>query len=133
MSYASNIKNDGHGTTVGYAGHWFAEFLNPLLTNPAFMNNTLVVVIFDEVDDYSDETNHVLVLLLGDSVGSVKNTIDNTYYTHYSLHSTVEFNWGLDNLGRNDVDKQPSNVFSFVAAKTGYRNVDVSNPPLLNL
>ncbi|KAF8938666.1 phosphoesterase family-domain-containing protein [Dissophora ornata] len=130
--YTPNIKNDGHDTTVAYASNWLTGFLTPLLQNPTFMNNTLVVVTFDEAEDYTDETNHVLTLLLGDAVQSYKNTIDSTYYTHYSLISTLESNWGLGNLGRNDVNQQLSNVFSFVAAKTGYQNVNVTNPPPLN-
>ncbi|KAG0369234.1 phosphoesterase family-domain-containing protein [Gamsiella multidivaricata] len=130
--FTPNIKNDGHDTTVGYAGKWLVNFLSPLLKNPAFISNTLVVVTFDEAEDYTDETNHVLALLLGDSVSSLKNTVDSTYYTHYSLLSTLESNWGLGNLGRGDVNKQLSNVFSFVAAKTGYQNVNVTNPPPLN-
>ncbi|KAG0309744.1 hypothetical protein BGZ98_008880 [Dissophora globulifera] len=130
--YTPNIKNDGHDTTVAYASKWLTGFITPLLTNTKFMNNTLVIVTFDEADDYSDKTNHVLGLLFGDSIKGLENTIDSTYYTHYSLISTVESNWGLGNLGRNDVNKQLSNVISYVAAKTGYQNVNVTNPPPLN-
>ncbi|GJJ76293.1 phosphatidylinositol-3-phosphatase [Entomortierella parvispora] len=129
--YTPNIKNDGHDTTVAYASQWLTGFLTPLLSNPNFLKNTLVVVTFDEADDYSDETNHILTLLLGDAVSSLKGTTDDTYYTHYSLISTVTNNWGLGNLGRNDVG-QLANVFSFVANATGYQNVAVPNPPPLN-
>ncbi|KAF9998848.1 hypothetical protein BGZ79_007481 [Entomortierella chlamydospora] len=106
--YTPNIKNDGHDTT-----------------------NTLVVVTFDEAEDYSDTTNHVLALLLGDAVNGTANTVDSTYYTHYSLISTVENNWGLGNLNLGDVG-QLGNVFNLVASKTGYQNVAVTNPPPLN-
>ncbi|KAI1305158.1 hypothetical protein EDD11_005019 [Mortierella claussenii] len=130
--YTPNIKNDGHDTTVAYASKWLTSFLTPLLANPTFANNTLVVVTFDECEDYSDVTNHIWTALLGDSVKALQNTVDATYYTHYSLISTLEANWGLDNLGRNDVNKQLSNVFQFVADKSGYQNVNVTNPPPLN-
>jgi acid phosphatase len=130
--YTPNIKNDGHDTTVDFASKWFSGFLAPLLANPTFNNNTLVVLTFDEADDYTDETNHILGMLLGDAVKDIKNTVDSTFYTHYSLISTVTSNWGLGNLGRNDINKPLSNVFSFVAALTGYQNVDVTNPPPLN-
>ncbi|KAG0043207.1 hypothetical protein BGZ83_011714 [Gryganskiella cystojenkinii] len=129
--YTPNIKNDGHDTTVAHASNWLTGFLTPLLSNPNFTKNTLVVVTFDEAEDRSDETNHILTLLLGDAVSELKGTTDNTYYTHYSLISTVTNNWGLGNLGRNDVG-QLANVFSFVADATGYQNVDVPNPPPLN-
>ncbi|KAF9116260.1 hypothetical protein BGX27_003853 [Mortierella sp. AM989] len=131
MFYTPNIKNDGHDTTVKYAGEWLTGFLNPLLQNPSFLNRTLVVVTFDEADDYTDEYNHILGLLLGDAVNGLANTVDSTFYTHYSLISTLENNWKLGNLNKNDVDPQLSNVFKIVASKTGYQNVDVPNPPQL--
>jgi hypothetical protein len=52
-------------------------------------------------------------------------TTDETFYTHYSSISTVEANWGLKNLGRNDINATVANVFSFVASTVGYTNVDV--------
>jgi len=39
---------------------------------------------------------------------------DDTLYSHYSSISTVEGNWGLDNLGRGDVNKTLSNLFKCV-------------------
>ncbi|KAF9361485.1 hypothetical protein BGX26_002835 [Mortierella sp. AD094] len=129
--YTPNIKNDGHDTTVAYAGQWLTGFLTPLLQNPKFLKNTLVVVTFDEAENYSDPTNHVLALLMGDAVNGTANTVDSTFYTHYSLISTVENNWGLGSLNAGDVG-QLGNVFNLVASKTGYQNVDVPNPPALN-
>jgi acid phosphatase len=129
--YTPNIKNDGHDTTVAYASNWLTGFLTPLLKNPNFLQNTLVVITFDEADDYSDDTNNVLGLLMGDAVANLQGTTDSTYFTHYSLISTVTNNWGLGNLGRNDVG-QLANVFSVVANVTGYQNVAVPNPPPLN-
>jgi acid phosphatase len=131
-SYTPNIKSDGHDTTVAYASKWSTGFLALLLSNPTFNNDTLVVLTFDEADDYFDSCNHVLGLLLGSAVHNIKNTVDSTFYTQYSLISTVTANWGLDNLGRNDINKPVSNVFSFVANLPGYQNVVVTNPPRLN-
>ncbi|KAJ7885519.1 hypothetical protein B0H14DRAFT_3431801 [Mycena olivaceomarginata] len=37
--------------------------------------------------------------------------------------SIVQANWGLKSLCRGGYDAALSNVFSFVAAKTGYKNV----------
>ncbi|KAJ7928187.1 hypothetical protein B0H13DRAFT_2549654 [Mycena leptocephala] len=56
-------------------------------------------------------------------------------YTHYSTLSTVQANWGLKSLGRQDTNATVSNVLAFVAAKTGYQNVDVpaSEMPEFNL
>ena len=37
-----NMTNDGHDSSVTVAGTWAKSFLEPLLTNDNFMNNTLV-------------------------------------------------------------------------------------------
>ena len=47
---------------------------------------------------------------------------DDTLYSHYSTISTVEGNWGLDNLGRGDVNTTLANVFNFVARAIGFEN-----------
>ncbi|KAF9378771.1 hypothetical protein CPB97_009376 [Podila verticillata] len=129
--YTPNMINDGHNTTVADASKWLTGFLPPLLENKTFNNNTLVVVTFDETENYKIQ-NRVFTILLGDVVASIKNTTDSTYYTHYSLLSTVENNWGLGNLGRGDANPQLSNVFDIVAKASGYKNMNVTNPPLLN-
>ncbi|KAF9097856.1 hypothetical protein BGX23_007758 [Mortierella sp. AD031] len=77
--YTPNIKNDGHDTIVAYASKWLSGFLSALLSIPIFANNTPVVVTFDEADDYTDKTDHVVGLLLGDSVKNIKNIVDSTF------------------------------------------------------
>ncbi|KAG0310462.1 hypothetical protein BGZ99_000371 [Dissophora globulifera] len=129
--YTPNMLNDGHNTTIKYAADWVQTFLPPLLSNKNFTTNTLVVLTFDETETYTI-ANRVFTVLLGDVVASAKNTTDSTFYTHYSLLSTVESNWDLGNLGRQDINPQVSNVFDIVAKATGYTNVNVTNPPLLN-
>ncbi|KAG0214797.1 hypothetical protein BGX28_001432 [Mortierella sp. GBA30] len=129
--YTPNMINDGHNTTVADASKWLNSFLPPLLANINFINNTLVVVTFDETEDYKIP-NRVWSLLLGDVVANLKNTTDSTYYTHYSLMSTVESNWDLGNLGRQDANATVSNVFNVVANLTGYKNVNVTTGPGLN-
>ncbi|KAI9462667.1 hypothetical protein F5148DRAFT_212367 [Russula earlei] len=127
-----NMVNDGHDTSVDYAGQWLDFWLVPLLSNPNFNDDqTLVVLAFDENESYT-ENNCVLTLLLGDAVPqNLRGTTDSTYFTHYSLLSTVEANWGLGSLGRGDTNKTLSNVFSFVADATGYTNTDVSSNSML--
>jgi hypothetical protein len=64
----------------------------------------------------------VASLLLGSvSVipGSLHGTEDGTFYTPYSILSTVENNWKLSCLGRYDVG---ANVFAPVAKKSGHVN-----------
>lgn len=129
--YTPNMVNDGHNSTVAVASNWLKGFLTPLLADKTFNNNTLVVVTFDETETYT-LPNRVLALLLGDSVATLKNTTDSTFYTHYSLLSTIESNWDLGNLGRQDANTTVNNVFDYVAKLTGAKNNNITVGPLLN-
>ena len=48
------MTNDGHDTTIDFTSSWARTFLTPLLNNTYFMNNTLVVLTFDEDETYTD-------------------------------------------------------------------------------
>ena len=106
MFVTPNMANDGHDTSIDYAAQWLQYWLVPLLGNENFNDNkTLIVLSFDENESYT-ENNCVLTLLLGGAVpDSARGSNDSTYYTHYSLLSTVEANWGLGSLGRGDTNK----------------------------
>jgi acid phosphatase len=121
-----NMTSDGHDTDVTTAGNWLKNFMEPLLDDKHFMDNTLVLITFDENEDYSIQ-NNVFSILLGDSIpADLVGTTDTNYYNHYSEISTVEANWDLYTLGRWDVG---ANVFSHVAAHTGDRLRKWSNGP----
>jgi len=116
MFITPNMQNDGHDTGVTYAGRWLRGWLGPLLANKNFMQNTLVLVTFDENESYPSK-NKVWALLLGDAVPKhLVGTTDDHFYTHYSEIATVEANWGLHHLGRWDAG---ANVYKFVADLTG--------------
>ncbi|EMC94333.1 hypothetical protein BAUCODRAFT_35520 [Baudoinia panamericana UAMH 10762] len=106
-----NMLNDGHDTSVTYAGNWTRTFLEPLLSNEYFMKNTLILVTFDENHTYS-LANRVFSFLLGGAVSGKAGTKDSNFYNHYSEIATVEANWWLNTLGRWDVG---ANVFKNVA------------------
>ncbi|KAF9229735.1 phosphoesterase-domain-containing protein [Gyrodon lividus] len=132
-----NMKDDGHDTGIAYAAEWLSYWLLPLLQDPNFNTpKTLIVLTFDENGTYSIN-NQVYTILLGGAIpANLRNTTDNTYYTHYSTLSTVEANWNLGNLGRQDTNKTVANVFKFVAEATGYQNNNLtasSTLPLSNL
>jgi acid phosphatase len=115
MFITPNMTSDGHDTSVAVAGVWLKTFLEPLLTNKKFMDNTLVVITFDENETHTIQ-NKVFSVLIGDAVPKkLVGTTDTNFYDHYSEIATVEANWGLHTLGRFDVG---ANVFSFVAEKT---------------
>ncbi|KAI0087692.1 phosphoesterase family-domain-containing protein [Irpex rosettiformis] len=118
-----NMVNDGHDTSVDFIASWLDYFLPTLLNNTAFNDNrTLILLTFDENENYAVQ-NRIFTLLLGGAVPShLKNTTDDTFYTHFSTLSTVQSNWGLPSLGRQDANATVSNVFSLVANVTGYTN-----------
>jgi len=130
------MVDDGHDTTIDFAGEWVDYWLLPLLNDTNYNDNrTLILLTFDETETYT-VNNHIFALLLGGVVPeSAHGIVDSTYYTHYSSLSTVEANWGLGSLGRGDTNKTLSNVYSLVANATGYKNLDISaaDIPLTNL
>lgn len=130
MFITPNMMNDGHDSNIKTAGRWCRKFVEPLLDNAYFISKTLMLITFDENESYS-KANKVWALLLGGVIDKFHfNTSDNTYYTHYSELSTVENNWDLCNLGRNDTNNNGNaNVFKVLAEKSGYTNryVDTVN------
>ncbi|CAG8756018.1 5947_t:CDS:2, partial [Racocetra persica] len=87
--------------TATFANNWLQNWLEPKLTQPAFTTNTLIFITFDEDD--GTENNHIYSALVGSPVVPPPNHDDNTACNHYSYLATVEANWNLPNLGRNDV------------------------------
>ena len=108
--YTPNIQNDGHSPPisfqlfnrvrgVNFLAKFLQRFLEPLLSNPKFTKGTLIVVTFDESFPHAD--NHIYTVLLGDMVKA--NTVQSERYDHYSLLRTVEENFNLGTLNRNDL------------------------------
>jgi hypothetical protein len=109
--FTPNIQNDGHSVPlnfefgnpmrrVDFAAKWLRGFLEPLLADPKFSTGTLVVITFDESVPHSD--NHIYTVLLGQ--GAQAGQVVSNRFDHYSLLRTVEENFDLGTLGRNDAD-----------------------------
>jgi len=113
------MLNNGHNTSPEYAANWTKAFLAPLLANEYFMNDTLILLTYEESETYSLPNKIASILLGGAMPSSLKGTTDDTFYTHYSIFSPLENNWDLPNPGRYDVG---ANVFQLVADHTGYKN-----------
>ncbi|TDL14836.1 hypothetical protein BD410DRAFT_756958 [Rickenella mellea] len=130
-----NLVNDGHDTDVGFISSWLEFWLDPLLADENFNDNrTLILLTFDE-NETGTVNNKISSILLGGALpAKLKGTNDSTYYTHYSILSTVQLNWGLGTLGRGDANKTMANVFSFVADAGGYKNENITGAaiPLTN-
>ncbi|KAJ5978587.1 hypothetical protein N7501_001929 [Penicillium viridicatum] len=126
MFITPNMTNDAHDTDITVAGDWVARFLPPLLENEHFNKDSLVLLTFDENDNYP-RPNRVFSFLVGGAIPEhLKGTTDDTFYTHYSIIASLSANWGLPSLGRWDCG---ANLLDIVAEKTGYVNweVDTSN------
>ena len=106
MFITPNMVDDGHDTSVDFASDWLDYWLPPLLADPNFNNNrTIILLTFDENESY-DINNRIYTLVLGNGLPEhLRNTSDDTYYTHFSALSTVQANWGLKSLGRQDTNK----------------------------
>lgn len=100
-----NMTSDGHDSSITAAGEWSRIFLEPLLANENFnIDRTLVILTWDECENYLQE-NRVLAMLLGSAVSdSLIGTTVSTEFNHYSLSKTAQENWGLGSLNKNDVD-----------------------------
>jgi hypothetical protein len=98
------LANNGHDTSVTRAGQWARDFLTPLLGDSNFnTDRTLIILTFDECENYA-LPNRVYTVLLGGAVSAgLIGTSNGTSFNHYSLTKTVEDNWNLGNLGQDDV------------------------------
>jgi len=99
--FTPNIDNDAHNTNINFAGAWLHSYLDPRLSK--FPPGTLIVITWDE-DDHTEE-NQIYTATIGSMVKP--NSIKTARYDHYSLLRTVEDNWDLGTLGRNDKDAKP--------------------------
>jgi len=104
--YTPDMNNDGHDTGVQYAADWLEQFLSSRRNDPALSTGTLFFVTFDEQEDYSGD-NKVYAVMFGSPVKGREGKVDYGKYTHYSLMRTIEDNWSLGNVGRNDVKAKP--------------------------
>ncbi|NER25943.1 MAG: hypothetical protein F6J96_35695 [Symploca sp. SIO1C2] len=117
--YTPNLINDGHSLTPEQKKTCsdnskphvrienVAEFLSKFLGNDPvskFPPKTLIVITFDEVYPY-DEIYSIYTLLIGDMLEA--GTTVTTPYNHYSMLRSIEVNFDLGDLGRNDVTAMP--------------------------
>ncbi|MEM7156332.1 MAG: alkaline phosphatase family protein [Myxococcota bacterium] len=128
--FTPDMWNDGHYTDgtqsepaerapalVDQLARWLEEFFGALdFPGPdsRLPKGTLVVVTFDESDflkkfdagkKYTyDGPNQVYTVLLGDMI---EPGVQDGAYNHYNLLRTIELNFGLGDLGKNDAGATP--------------------------
>ncbi len=96
--YVPNLDNDGHDTGVGFADSWLSSKFSALLNDPNFTKDTLFVVTFDE--NGGGYPNRVYTALFGPSVRAGATSAN--AYTHIGLLRTIEDEFALGNLGKDD-------------------------------
>jgi Phosphoesterase family len=84
--YVPNLRNDGHDTGTAFASRWLESRFAGYLENPAFMDGTLFVVVFDEGSDKGP--NNVYCALIG--TGVAPGSTSDLFYDHYDLLRTIE-------------------------------------------
>lgn len=79
-----NINNDAHDGTLAAADAWLKANIDPLLSNPSFQQNGLLLIVFDESFDVdvSNGGGHIAAVMVSSKVKSgFKST---TFYQHQS-------------------------------------------------
>ncbi len=96
--YIPDLSNDGHDTGVAYGDRWLKANFDGLIHSEKWPKDMLLIITFDEGSRLSD--NRIYTLFWGANVKS--GTVSNLPYDHYSLLHTVEEEFSLGSLGRND-------------------------------
>jgi hypothetical protein len=96
MFITLNMTSDGHDTSVTVAVVWLKAFLAPLLDDKNSMQNTLVLITFDENETYTIQSR-VFSVLLGDALPSnLIGQTDSNFNDHCS--ATVEAEWYVNSF-----------------------------------
>lgn len=111
--YAPDLNNDGSRTGVTFAGNFLKDFFQDRLSR--FPEGTLIFVVFDEDDGTAD--NHVYAALVGDMID--RGDTQGIPYNHLSALRTIEENWNLQTLGREDDSAIPFYLVPSSAERCG--------------
>lgn len=107
-----NLCDSGHDCGTAGADKFLGSEVNKIISSPAFDQNSLLVVTFDEGD--TDASCCSLPTRAGGKIATIlisglvkPGYQDATAYSHYSLLRTIETSWGLAKLGHSN-DAQTS-------------------------
>ena len=87
--------HDTHDCSVSVGDNWLSQVVPQITSSPAWKDNGVLLVTWDEDDGSSD--NRVLTLVI--TPGGGHKTSSRTY-THYSLLATIEDLIGVGRLGQ---------------------------------
>lgn len=98
-----DLRHDGHDAPMAVADAWLQENLGPLLDDPAFRRDTVLIVTFDENGEPApylrQRDNLVYAAFWGDAV---RPGTFATPYTHYDLLRTLETMLGAQPMAEGD-------------------------------
>ncbi|KAL7561353.1 hypothetical protein ACA910_001458 [Epithemia clementina (nom. ined.)] len=122
-----NYDENDYGYTYYYNGQKFDNgTANPYYTPNCTDSTCRPAGCTDLWDCTLDTTNNqVYSVLLGSAIPQeYVSMADGTYYDHYSIPTTVEYNWGLSTLGKKD---KMASVSSLNAGRNDTSNMNHSN------
>jgi len=114
-----NLRSSTHDGTIAEGDRWLANHLPPLLQSPAFEQDGLLLVTYDEGDSDAAccgarQGGGRIVTVVASPLAKPAYT-SATPFNHYSLLRTIEDAWGLDHLG-HAADPAISNFAEFFAS-----------------
>ncbi len=102
---APNLCGDGHdscpsmaNTQVGQEDLWLKTNLPAILQSPAYQEAGLVIVTWDENDDFVGSGYNPIVTVYLSPLLAHPGGTNATAYSHYSMLATIEAGFGLSNL-----------------------------------
>jgi phospholipase C len=106
-----DLDHDAHDGSLQEADNWLKKNIGPLLEDPNFQKDGILIVTFDEAakSDSNHGGGHIVTVVIGPLVK--ENFVDNTFYQHESLLATIEDVLGLPRLKL--VEKVPSFTNAF--------------------
>jgi acid phosphatase len=106
-----DMDHDAHDGTLKEADDWLRQYIAPLLENPDFQKDGVLIITFDEAakSDSNHGGGHITTVVIGPL--AKEKFADNTFYQHQSLLATIEDLLGLPRLKL--VEKVPSFTNAF--------------------
>ena len=98
-----NLCNSGHDCSAETADNWVNEVVAKLQASPAFGQNSLIAITFDEGTQqgtYVKTRGQVATVFISPLARQAFS--DPTNYTHYSLLKTILASWNLPSLGKTN-------------------------------
>lgn len=131
-----NLCNSAHDCPLETADTWVNDMVTKLQASPAFGENTLIAITFDE----GDKQNTSSCCGMGGEAGGQVATIlispkekrgfeDGTAYSHYSLLRTFSLAWGLPGLGLAHQKETVSIIAPWVSSQQGQAQVEATPSP----